>query len=278
MKLLAIFAHPDDEGAIAGTLARYARNSTEVMLICATKGEQGEISDPALATAENLAEVRTAELQQACDIIGIRQLHFLGYRDSGMADTPPNEDSRALVQDVPEEEIGRLVRMIRRMKPDVVITFEPYGWYGHPDHQVVSKLATAAYEQTGDAAAYPAAGIPWQPQALFHAVLPVSKFQVMAEYAEANNLADGKFEPLDIQKEVEAQITHVLGVEDLFETKLAAMWAHRTQFGPDNWFRKLPPEITRQVWGDEYFIQVYPAPGDELRQHRSDDLFAVNEF
>ena len=83
--VLTYFAHPDDEGAIAGTLTRYARNGTEVSLICATKGEAGEISDPSLATPENLDQVRTAELQAACDIIGIRQLEFLGYRDSGMA-------------------------------------------------------------------------------------------------------------------------------------------------------------------------------------------------
>jgi N-acetyl-1-D-myo-inositol-2-amino-2-deoxy-alpha-D-glucopyranoside deacetylase len=195
-----------------------------------------------------------------------------------MADTPPNQDPRALVQAVPAEAIGRLVTLMRQLKPDVVITFEPYGWYGHPDHQAVAKFATAAYEQAGDAAAYPSAGTPWQPQALFHAVLPVSKFQIMAAYAEAHNLADGKFEPLEIQKEVETQITHVLDVQALFETKQAAMWAHRTQFGPDNWFRKMPQEITRQVWGNEYFVQVYPAPADKLREHRSGDLFATNEF
>ncbi len=273
-KLLAIFAHPDDEGAIAGTLAHYAHQETEVMLICATKGEAGEISDPALATPENLDVVRAAELQAACDIIGIRQLHFLGYRDSGMVDTAPNENPRALVQADPEEVVGQIVALIRQLKPDIVITFEPYGWYGHPDHQVISKWATAAYEQAGEAAAYPDAGPPWQPQRLFYAVLPVSKFQVMAEYSQTDNPADGGFEPLAIQIEVEAQITHTLDVHDLLETKKAAMWAHRTQFGEDNWFRTLPEEITRQVWGDEYFIQVYPALTNEPGQPLSVGLFA----
>jgi LmbE family N-acetylglucosaminyl deacetylase len=272
-KLLAIFAHPDDEGAIAGTLAHYAQNETEVMLICATKGEAGEISDPALATPENLDVVRAAELRRACEILGISQLHFLGYRDSGMPDTPPNQDPRALVQAAPHEATGRLVKLMRQLKPDVVITFEPYGWYGHPDHQAVSQLATAAFEQVGDSEAYPDAGLPWQPQRLFYAVLPVSKFQIMAEYAQANDLADGGFEPLDIQHEAEAQITHVVNVRSLLETKQAVMWAHQTQFGEDNWFRKLPEEMVRQVWGDEYFIQVYPTPADDLRQAPSADLF-----
>ena len=81
---------------------------------------------------------------------------------------------------------------MRQLKPDVVITFEPYGWYGHPDHQAVHKLATAAYEQVGDSAAYPDAGQPWQPQRLYYAVLPVSVFQIMAEYAEDNGPIRGR--------------------------------------------------------------------------------------
>ena len=274
-RLLAIFAHPDDEGAIAGTLARYAAQNTEVTLICATKGEAGEISDPALATPETLAEVREAELRAAGDILGIGEIRFLGYRDSGMQDTPANEDPRALIQADPEAAIGRLVALMREMKPDVVITFEPYGWYGHPDHKAVSRLATAAYDQVSDGTAYPQAGMPWRPQRLYHAALPVSMFQVMTDYAKANGLMDGNgFEPQEAQKEAEEQITHVLDARDLLEIKQTAMWAHRTQFGEDSWFRKFPPEITRQAWGQEYFILVRPAPADNLRLHHATELFA----
>ena len=91
-KLMAIFAHPDDEGAIGGTLARYANNGTEVTLVCGTRGEVGEISDPSLATPETLGEVRQKELEAACAVMGIHNLEFLNYRDSGMVDTPENED------------------------------------------------------------------------------------------------------------------------------------------------------------------------------------------
>jgi LmbE family N-acetylglucosaminyl deacetylase len=274
-KLLAIFAHPDDEGVIAGTLAHYANQETEVMLICATKGEAGDIADPTLATPETLAEVRAAELQAACEIIGIRELHFLGYRDSGMADTPPNEHPQALVQADPEEAIGRLVALMRQLKPDVVITFEPYGWYGHPDHRAVYRLATAAYQRVGSTTAYPATGQPWLPQRLFYAVMPVSKFQIMADYAQANKLVDmDGFEPLDIQIESEARITHVLDVQNLLETKQTAMRVHRTQFDEDNWFWKLPQEIARQAWGQEHFILVQPTPSADLKLRRATDLFA----
>ena len=275
-KLLAIFAHPDDEGAIAGTLNHYANQGVEVSLICATKGEEGDIANPALATPETLAEVRVAELRAACDIIGIQQLQFLGYRDSGMADTPANEDPRALVQANDEEAIGRLVTLMRRLKPDSVITFEPYGWYGHPDHLAVHRLATKAYQRLGDVTTYPDAGRPWQPQSLFYAVLPVSKFQIIADYAQANNLADmGDFEPLPIQLESEAQITHTLDTQALLETKQRAMWAHQTQYNEDNLFRKLPQGVVRQAWGHEHFIQVDPAPTDDSGSNKGTDLFTA---
>ena len=274
-KLLAILAHPDDEGAFAGTLAHYAQHDTEVALICATKGEAGEISDPALATPENLGEVRTAELEAACALIGIQRLHFLGYRDSGMEGTPPNEDPRALVQADPAEAIGRLVGLMRQLKPDVVITFEPFGWYGHPDHKAVYRLATAAYQQVGDAAAYPQAGPPWQPQGLFYAVMPVSKFKLIADYAAAHDLeAFSGFEIQDFQLETEAQITHILDIAPLVETKQQAMHRHQTQFGENNIFRKLPPDIMRQMWSHEYFIQVDPPPAEALKSHPATDLFA----
>jgi LmbE family N-acetylglucosaminyl deacetylase len=274
-KLLAIFAHPDDEGVVAGTLSHYAQQGTEVTLICATKGEVGEISDPALATPETLGTVREAELRAAGDILGLREVYFLGYRDSGMVDTPQNDDPRSLVQADSEEATGRLVALMRRLQPEVVITFEPFGWYGHPDHQAVSRLVTAAYHLLPDETAYPEAGQPWQPHRLFYSVMPISKFKIMVEYAQAHGLTD--FEgfadlPEELMQATESQVTHVLDIRELVETKFTAMEAHHTQFGEDNWFRKIPLEITRQTWGYEYFIQVDPPPSDGLREAHATDL------
>jgi LmbE family N-acetylglucosaminyl deacetylase len=275
-KLLAIFAHPDDEGVMAGTMARYAGNNTEVMLICATKGEEGQISDPALGTPETLGAVREAELRAACQVIGVDQLHFLGYRDSGMKDTPANEKPDNLIQADESEAIERLVALIRRLKPDVVVTFEPLGWYGHPDHVAVHRLATAAYDYAGAAKAYPAAGQPWQPQRLFYAVLPISRFQVINDYARQNNLPVREWDPQFVEqlKEMEAQVTHTVDVSDIFETKTAAMSSHRTQFGENHPFRKMPEDIFRQIWGRESFILVRPAPADDLKANQAADLFA----
>ena len=276
-KLMAIFAHPDDEGAISGTLAHYARHDTEVILVCATKGEVGQISDPALATRETLGEVRAAELQAACEILGIGELRFLGYRDSGMEGTPENQDPRALVQADPDEVTGQLVGLMRELQPDVVITFEPFGWYGHPDHQAVSRWVTAAFPLVADPSAYAEMGQAWQPQSLFHAVILMTKFQTIIKEAKEGGFIEEEgfgFElPLEKLLETEAQVTHVLDVRTQFDTKRRATSAHRTQFAEDHWFRKIPKEIMLKSSGYEHFIQVYPAPADELREKPQSDLF-----
>ena len=276
-KIMAIFAHPDDEGAIGGTLAAYARQGAEVTLVCTTRGEAGQISDPALATAETLGEVRQKELEAACQIIGIQQLQFLDYRDSGMAGTAENGNPHALVQADPAEVTGKLVSLIRRLKPNIVITFEPFGWYGHPDHQATSRWATEAYALAGDAAAYPDSGATWQPQRLFHAVLPFSKFQAVIQEAAAG----GYFESHDLIESIpqeqllktESEVTHVIDITALFDIKLNAMRAHHTQFSEEHMFRKIPREMMIKASGNEYFIQVHPLPDKSLTQDPLPDLF-----
>ncbi len=276
-KLMAIFAHPDDEGAIGGSLAYYAQNNTEVMLVCATRGEVGEISDPTLATAENLGSVRQKELEEACRRLGIQQLEFLDYRDSGMDGTPENEDPRALVQADTAEVTGKIVALIRRFQPDAVVTFEPFGWYGHPDHIFVSEWATAAFPLAADGSAYPEAGDAWQPDRLYHAVIPFSKFRAMVEQAiEAGYIEEGGFGdgiPEEKQLETEAAVTHVLDVRDYYDTRSEAMMAHQTQFGEDSFFSKIPKELMIQTSGHEYFIQVMPTPSEALAEKPADDLF-----
>lgn len=277
-KLMAIFAHPDDEGAMGGTLLHYARRGVEVTLVCATKGEVGEISDPSLATPETLGAVRQKELETACAILGIKHLEFLGWRDSGMEGTPENEDPRALVQANPDEVIGQLVGLMRRLKPDVVVTFEPFGWYGHPDHQVMSRWATAAYGKVGEATAYPEQGAAWQPQRLFHSVIPFSRFQGMIQAAIVAGILEesgfGVAIPEEQQLRTETAVTHLIDIRDLFDMTQEAMMAHRTQFGEDNFFRKIPKEMMLEASATEHFIQVSPEPDAGLTENRLNDLFA----
>jgi LmbE family N-acetylglucosaminyl deacetylase len=147
-RLLVIFAHPDDEGGTSGTLAYYIARGAAVTLACATRGEVGEISDPILATPETLGEVREAELRAACAHLGIEDVRFLGYRDSGMVDTPPNNDPRSLHQAPLDSVVAQLVGLIRDVRPHAIITFEPAGGYGHPDHLAVHRGKRRAFFTT----------------------------------------------------------------------------------------------------------------------------------
>jgi LmbE family N-acetylglucosaminyl deacetylase len=234
------------------------------MLICATKGEVGEISDPNLASPETLSQVRQKELEEACRIIGIQHLEFLNYRDSGMQGTAENSDPRALIQSDTAEFQAKIVTLIRRFQPDIVITFEPFGWYGHPDHIFVSKWVTAAFPLAADPNVFPEAGQPWQPQRLFHSVLPISKFRDMIEKAIQAGLMEnaglGENIPMEQQLATEARVTHIFDQRHNFETIMTAMMAHRTQFGPNNLFSNIPTETLKDVTGKDYFIQVIPNP------------------
>lgn len=266
-KLMAIFAHPDDEGAMSGTLAQYAENGVEVMLVCGTRGEVGEISDPSLATPETLGEVRQKELETACAALGIQHLEWLDYRDSGMQGTPENEDQRALINADPAAIKGQMQGLIESFSPDIVVTFEPFGWYGHPDHIAMSKWVTELFEETDLSSSI----------RLFHSVIPFSRFKLMIEKAiEAGIMEEGGF-PADIPEEqqlkTERMVTHILDVTTQFEKKEAGTAAHATQFGPDSMFHKIPEEMRRQLWGDEQFIQIHPQPASDQQETRLTDLF-----
>jgi LmbE family N-acetylglucosaminyl deacetylase len=124
--LLAVFAHPDGEAfGTGGTLARYASEEVVTTLVCATRGEVGEIAEGTGATPETLGEVRENELRCAAETVGVKGLIFLGYRDSGMAGRPENQHPQALVNAPAVEVVPQLVAIIRRVRPEVVVTFEP---------------------------------------------------------------------------------------------------------------------------------------------------------
>jgi len=123
-RLLGAFAHPDDEGIVSGALLQYSTSGVETGLVCATRGEVGEIADPALATPENLGQVREGEMRAAAEVLGVHNLWFLDYRDSGMAGTPENADPSAFAQASAAEVVGKLVKIIREFCPQVIVTFD----------------------------------------------------------------------------------------------------------------------------------------------------------
>lgn len=146
-KLLVIFAHPDDEShGPGGTLAKYAAEGAQVHYLCATRGEAGSVDSRFLQDGRSIAELRTAELYQAVAELGLAGVSFLDYRDSGMEGSPDNLHPESLFTAPLDDVAERIAHHIRRLRPDVVITHDQYGWYGHPDHIKCHLATLRAYE------------------------------------------------------------------------------------------------------------------------------------
>lgn len=279
-RLLAIFAHPDDEGAVSGSLVRYARSGSHVTLCCVTRGEVGESSDPALATRETMGQVRQSELECAVKVLGIQQLRFLDYRDSGMAGTAENDDPRAFVQSPAAQAVGRIVALIRELRPHIVITFEPGGWYGHPDHIAASHHTTAAYAAAGDTTAYSAAGTGWQPQRLFYAAILKDGWRALVEWQVSQGMDVSSFGAfrLDEPDPMAALITHGLDCSAEALLKRQGLACHRTQFGGGHPMMRVPDSVFRAAFGHEHFVQVQPPLTPTLGAPFLDDLcYGVND-
>lgn len=258
--ILACFAHPDDETfGSGGTLARCAGEGLRVDLACATRGEVGEISDPALATKETLAQVREQELRCACRELGVHGLHLLGYRDSGMAGTPENDHPQALCNASAKEVVGKLVALIRTLRPVVVLTFDPHGGYGHPDHVAIHHFATESFRAAADPNRFPDHAGTHQAARLYYSAIPRERIRQMMEYAAA---AGTPFDlgsiPLEEMGIPEEAITTEVTLSSYAEIKRRAMQCHRTQMGPVSPFASLPPEALQEFLGREFFIRAYP--------------------
>jgi LmbE family N-acetylglucosaminyl deacetylase len=221
--LLGVFAHPDDEVSMAGAYRRYHDAGVRTALICATRGEEGEISDPALATRETLGLVREQELRVACRIMGIADLTFLDYRDGQLAAADPAEAT------------GRIVRQIRRLRPQVIVTFDANGGYGHRDHIAIHRLTMAAFRQTGDVAAYPehrADGLePYAPQKLYFVAFPRATMRRLMEQALRDQPGFQPFGavatiPVQEMGTADERVTTTLPLDDaLYAVRQAAMRA-----------------------------------------------------
>jgi N-acetyl-1-D-myo-inositol-2-amino-2-deoxy-alpha-D-glucopyranoside deacetylase len=267
-RLLAIFAHPDDEAfGTGGTLAHYAAEGADIVLVCATRGEVGEIADDNLATPETLGQVRENELRCAAGALGISEVIFLDYRDSGMDGTPENGDPRAFIKASADEVISRLVGIIRRVRPDVVVTFEPNGGYGHPDHIAAHRHTVAAFHAAADPARYLEQGDVWQSSHLFYTAIPRSFFLEMRDQLEAMGEDTSDFARWEEAGAgwPDEQINITLDVAKGIEAKWMALNCHRTQFGPDNLFRRLPEDVVKRLMSHEHFALAWPNPEPGLQ-------------
>src|ERR1044071_5708470 len=169
--ILAVLAHPDDESfGLGGTLALYARRGCDTYLVCATGGEAGTVDAEHLHGYKDTAELRADELKRAAQILGLKGVFLLGYRDSGMPGSEDNKHPDAQINHSIDEVAGKIVKYIRELKPDVVLTFDPIGGYKHPDHIHIHKATVLAFEKADDASFHSEAGTPFKPRALYFQV------------------------------------------------------------------------------------------------------------
>jgi LmbE family N-acetylglucosaminyl deacetylase len=171
--LLAVLAHPDDETfGMGGTLALYAQRGVDVHLICATRGEEGEIDPEYKERIKSAACLRTQELRCAAEALGVAHLHFLNYRDSGMSGSEANHHPKALAAQPVEKVAAEVTHLIRQIQPQVVLTFDPIGSYRHPDHIAIQQATVQAFKMASDENFDDPEGLPpFQPQRLyFHTI------------------------------------------------------------------------------------------------------------
>ncbi len=278
LTFMAVHAHPDDELiGTGGVLARYSHEGINTVLVTCTRGEVGEIHDPDLDEEEarpRLGDIRIAELQCALDIIGVPHSEQLGYRDSGMIGTADNEDPRSFNKADLGEATGRLVRLVREYRPDVLVCYNETGGYGHPDHVNAHRITVAAYEAAADPAQYPDMGAPHQVQKLYYTSWNFKRWQALTEEMKARGLKppfgddDEDSDKTPEQREKEAaewmervktemarQTTEVDCREYVTLVRRAAR-CHRTQFSQDSFFYTLPDDLNELAFGKETFVRV----------------------
>lgn len=256
LTVLAVFAHPDDEGfGCGGTLAALVAGGHRVTLVCATNGDVGEISDPSLATPETLWKVRQGELRAAMDVTGIADVRFLNYRDSGMVGTDDNDHPASLYRASEEKVVEQVSAVIREVRPDMVITHDPTGGYGHPDHVTICRHTVSAVELCRDDSG---------PQ-LYYLCFPRSVFQKMWQA-----MVDADIRPPFAADDVESlgtpddEVSTVRKVEKFLAVKKESLELHRTQIDPAGPFAQLSPDIVDEIMSTEYF-QLVPVPGVRSR-------------
>lgn len=260
--ILACFAHPDDEAfGVAGMLSQYVSEGARVVLVCATRGEEGEIADPSLGTPETLGQVREDEMRCAAATIGAHELIFLDYRDSGMAGTPPNQRADAFVNAPATEVVPKLVEIVRRVQPQVVLTFEPFGGYGHPDHIAIHHHTVAAFHAAADGAQFPDLGVPWQADRLFYTIILRRQLDEMAQAMADAGIEDNVFTAILDNLQWPEDAVHVaMDVSATVDVKWQTLLCHRTQFGENHPFRRIPQAAAKASMSTEYLALAWPVP------------------
>ncbi len=283
--LLTVHAHPDDESSKGpGTVARYHAEGVRTVLVCCTGGEEGDILNPAMESPEvraHLAEIRHQELEAAAKIIGYDEVVLLGYRDSGMPGSEANQRPEAFANALLDEAVGRLVSVIRRERPQVVVTYpDEQSEYPHPDHLRVHEISVVAFDAAGDPERFSEAGPPFRPSKLYYNRWPRQRMRQMHEKFLELGLESPYDEERLARMSREEPVTASISLAGFEDVRNDALRAHATQVDPTSrhWFG-LPPEVLRTVYPyDDFFLARSRvdgvAAGVAAGGSVEDDLFA----
>lgn len=265
LRLLTVHAHPDDETiTMGGLLAKCADRGIATSVICCTDGKVATIFDPEYAAGEaeirpRLKEIREEELRQAGEILGVSEIHFLEYGDSGMAGTDTNQSEGAFWRVNIDEAVRRVVAHIRRFRPQVVVTYDGNGGYGHPDHIQAHRVTLLAVE-AAYGALYPDLGESWRVSKLYYTAFPRSEAKRAAQMATEAGMkppfGDADPETLEFITPDE-WVTTVVDCRDQLARKRRALMAHRSQLTEDFALLSVPEEVLREHFANEFFQLVY---------------------
>jgi len=274
--LIFFGAHPDDETfGMGATLALYALRGVKVYYVCSTRGEAGTVDPELMKGYATIGDLRGNELKCAAQVLGLADIIYLGYRDSGMQGSEQNKHSDALAMAPIEEAAGKMVKIIRELKPDVVLTHDS-GGYGHPDHIATHNAAVKAFYAAGDPAQYPEAGPAFRPLKLYFGVRPRRYMRLMIKLMPLFGQ-----DPHHFGRNKDVDMTKTMGVEYPFhavirltkqarEIRIRAAACHASQGGGQPrrgpWLFRINDMFHRQ---QDYFMREYPPP----TRLREKDLF-----
>ncbi len=275
--ILAVLAHPDDESfGLGGTLALYASKGYDTYYVCATRGEAGTVNAEYLNGFKDTAELRTNELMRAAKILGLKEVFFLDYRDSGMPGTQENKHADAQINHSIDEVAGKVVRYIRQLKPDVVVTFDPIGGYKHPDHIHIHKATVLAFEKADDASFHPEVGSPFKPRALYFQVFSrrILRWAVrLMPFFGKDPTKFGLNQDVNLRElaEVDFPVHARVDITPVAEIKREAGRQHASQGGSQ--MRRGWMGLMAKAFGErEEFMRAYPPVADG-HYKVSNDLF-----
>ncbi len=279
-RLLLSLAHPDDESFGAGALiARYVAEGVDVYLICTTNGDVGTVAPEMLNGYRSVAELRLAELDCASEKLGFKKVFKLGYKDSGMMNSATSNDPACLWQAPREQVARRIIEVIREIRPQVVITFNRYGGYGHPDHIATQRATLDAFTLADDPGYVTEGQQPYQPQKLYYTSFPKQLFRLYVALARLRGQDPrhlGRNRDIDLQAiydNIEPIHTRI-DIGDYLQAGDEASACHRSQLGGGT--PRLPMIVRRRIAHTQGLTRVYPNPEHEhVDEH---DLFAGVEL